>query len=73
MQLNILKGTVSQKLSPFVAIHCWKALDFSIVRRPSKIIFIKGPVSKLHTYKVYSVNRTFAFDSARFLPVLSLP
>jgi len=29
-------------------MHCWKALSLRIVRRPSKIVFIKGPLRKLH-------------------------
>ena len=34
------------KTNPYVAIHCWKALSLRIVRRPEKIICIKGPVFK---------------------------
>ena len=36
------------KTKPYVAIHCLKALSLRIVRQPSKMIFIKVPVSKLH-------------------------
>ena len=36
------------KMYPCVAVHCWKALSSGIVCCPLKIIFIKGPVFKLH-------------------------
>ena len=36
------------KTNPYAAVHCSKALTLSIVRRSLKIIFIKGPGSKLH-------------------------
>jgi len=36
------------KTNPHVAIHSWKAISLRIVWRPSKIKFVKGPVSKLH-------------------------
>jgi len=36
------------KTNPYVAVHCCKALSLRIVCCPLKIIFIKGPVSKLH-------------------------
>ena len=55
------------KTNPYVAIHRWKALSLSIDQGPLKIIFIKGPVSKLGTYKDLSVYHTFVFESAGFL------
>ena len=36
------------KTKAYVAIHHLIGLALSIVRQPSKIIFIKEPVSKLH-------------------------
>jgi len=36
------------KTKAYTAIHHSIGLALSIVRQPSKIIFIKGPVSKLH-------------------------
>ena len=36
------------KTNPYVAVHCWKALSLRIVRCALTIIFIKGPIYKLH-------------------------
>ena len=44
-------------------MHFFKALSLKIVQRPSKIVFIKGRVSKLHI----SAFPTFVFESAGFL------
>ncbi len=39
---------ILEEKKPYVAVHCWKAISLRIVRCPSKTIFIKGPVYKLH-------------------------
>ena len=36
------------KTKPYVAKHFLKALSLRNLWQPSKIVFIKGPVSKLH-------------------------
>ena len=43
----VLKG-LSHKNKAYVAKHHLKALSLSIVRQPSKNMFIKGPVYELH-------------------------
>ena len=53
------------KTNPFVAVHCWKALSLRIVSCPLKSYIWKGH-SRI-VYKVLSVYRTFAFESAGFL------
>ena len=47
---NVQKGLkrLSQENLPHVAVHCWKGFSLRIVRCPLKIIFMKGPVYKLH-------------------------
>ncbi len=46
---NCSKGTASRDLRPrYVAIHHSIVLELSTVHWPSKIMFIKVPVSKLH-------------------------
>jgi len=57
------------KTIPYVAIHCWKALALSIVHWPSKIIFIKGPVIKLHI-KLTSFTAHFPLKVLDFSQVL---
>ena len=42
------------KTEPYVSIHCLKALSLRIVHQPSKIIFIKGPGSKLHSWAPFA-------------------
>ena len=59
------------KTNPYVAIHCWKALSLRIVLRPLKIIFIKGPVRKLHI-KISAFTAHFPLKVQDSFKVLSL-
>ena len=60
------------KTKPYVAIHCSKALSVRIVRRPSKNIFIKGPVSKFHM-NFTAFYKHLSLKVQDFFKVLSLP
>ena len=59
------------KTKPYVARHCWKALSLRIVLRPLKIIFIKGPVRKLHL-QISAFNTHFPLKVPGSFKVLSL-
>jgi len=65
---QLFKGAVSLKTKAYVAIHYSIGLALSIVRRPLKIIFIKGTVSKLHiNFSAFTAHLTF--ESARTILV----
>ena len=59
------------KTKAYVAIHHSIGLAFSIVRQPSKIIFIKGTVSKLHiNFSVFTAHLSLKVQGS--FKVLSL-
>ena len=46
--LWVLKGLSHKKLTTIFTEYCLKTVSWRIVRGPLKIIFVKGPVCKLH-------------------------
>ena len=59
------------KTNPYVAVHCLKDLSLRIIRRPLKIIFIKGPVSKLH-FKISAFTEHLPLKVLDFSKEMSL-